>query len=173
MNYEEFVKIITNPSISALLGVILGSVSTFVVGSLIEYFKTRKFKRNIRTLVKTEFAEYRNYFEDVIKKGIVHKTNPEWICIEPTSELGIRWNRLKSAQFDSYFDPKNYPKLKIETKAIAFDNHLMDIEDTYYEIKNFRYDTPATEDGQKWIFAFDKSKMEDLIKKIRNLEHKI
>lgn len=154
------------------LGVLIGIGVTFGGYWLADYLKNKRFKKNIRRLVRIEFAYYRTFFEDVIKQGMVHPTKSDTVCIEFGSELAKKLIQLSSAQYESYFDPKNYPKLKVETKAIAFDKNLIDVENTYYAIRNIRYYGLPEIEG-KYYYAFNKPDMETLIQKIKKTEDKI
>lgn len=170
---DEIIKIISNPAISALIGAVLGSISTFAVGSLIEHFKNRRFKINIKKLIKTELAYYRNFLETILKEGKNDPTEPKWVCVPYKSDLALRMTQVMTDPFNNRLNPQNYPKLKIETKALALDkNNLIDVEETYFQISMFRTSGGKTIDNLGH-HLFDKSKINQLIDKIKKTEAKI
>ncbi|GEM_PF-6651464 len=151
------------------IGVLVGIGATFGSYWLTEFLKNRRFKNNVKRLVKNELIFYRKFLEDIITKGVIHPNDKTLVCIPYGSDMAGRLREMMPDMYGNRHNPNNYPKLTVETKAIAFDNNLFYVEQTYNQILTFNEVRGETINGVGH-YVYSKIGIEKLIEQIKKTE---
>ena len=155
------------------IGVLIGIGITFGSYWLTEFLKNRGFKNNVKQLVKIELQYYRTFLEDILKQGRNHPTDKNLICIAYGSDMEGKMKEMLPDMYGKRHNPTNYPQLKVETKAMIFnEKNLLDVERTYYQIMTFNYASGLAIEGIGY-HVYVKSEVEKLIDRITKTEEKI
>lgn len=151
-----------------IIGLIVGTVVTFIGYVLIETFKDHVFKNNIKKLVKIELNDYLNFLNEILKRGI---DDTKTIRFEKGHEM-IR--TIKQMMPNSgKFNPVNYRNLKGETKAKVFDSDtLVKLEETYRIIEYLQVNE-GREDVEFGYFFFGKAEIQKIIGSIQKIIDKL
>src|SRR5438445_10228616 len=85
------------------LGVLIGIGATFGSYWITEYLKNRRFRNNVKKMVRVELSYYRTFLEALIKNGTDYQKNTEFLCIAFGSETAKRLNRIVTDRYNNYF----------------------------------------------------------------------
>lgn len=163
---KQFIEIVSNPAVSAVLGAIAGAAGTAIPTYISERRKNSERNRNITNLIKYELKTYLDFLKEIKSK---EKANDNIINIPFSDEL---ITKIKQMMPEQSFRPLNYSGLEVETKSSVFDNAtLTSLEQVYAMIRNFSVTETKGDDFH--FFTFSKKKLNDLINKIEEITTKI
>jgi hypothetical protein len=160
LNANEFITIFSNPTITAIIGAIVGGFSTLLPLYSIQHNIDAQFKKNIKQLIKIELDSYNIFLNELLAKG---EDKDDILFIRFGDQL---ITKIKNIMPDGNFKPINYRNLNGETKAKAFTTEtLTKLEQVYRNIEYFHGFEIKTITGSG--FQFTTSKVKELIKDIQ------
>lgn len=125
-------KIIQIPSVSTIIGAIVGAILTVFAGYGVDYWKGQRFNNKIKNFAKAELRTYKKILNELIEKG---GTDIQNIKIQSGSET-IR--KIRQMMPQNKFIQTNYAKLTAETKSQVFDiDSLYALDEVYRLVGDF------------------------------------
>lgn len=160
MNVDEFITIFSNPTITAIIGAIVGGFSALLPLYSIQYNSDRQVKKNIKRLIQIELDSYHDFLNELLTNG-EHQDDVLFI------KFGDKLiQKTKSMMPDGNFKAVNYRNLSGETKAKTFTTEtLTKLEQVYRDIEYFRGFEIKSVTGSG--FQFTASKVKELIADIK------
>lgn len=145
MVIDGIIAIISNPSISAILGAIAGATASYIPVTLLERKKHNRLKNNIKKFIRVELEEIQNLINRCLEEG-EKKDNRVYVKVD--SGIGRKLNDVMtphhiSGQNYFVFTPTNYPKLTGELKATIFEDDIDSLEYIYRKIHELKLIRPS------------------------------
>lgn len=162
MNTADFITIFSNPTITAIVGAIVGGLATFFPMYAIEVNHNKQFKRNIKKLLKVELIEYQKFLENILQYGAYRLNDHNFVHLF-NQELHERMKILVTS--DGRLE-SNYELLSPETKGKIFDERTLTIlEETYRHLENYRIN--GMENLSHGYVYFSKKETDTLLNSIK------